>query len=62
MLGPTSLGVDNQNAIKLARNSIFHDKTKHFEVDWHVTQQKVESSKVTIEYVPTNEQLVDILT
>ncbi len=38
MHGPTLLGMDNQNAIKLARNSIYHDKTKHFEVNWHVTQ------------------------
>ncbi len=62
MLEPTSLELDNQSAIKLAWNSIFPDKTKYFEVDWHVTQQKIESGEVTIEYVPINEQPVNILT
>jgi hypothetical protein len=33
---PTSLEVDNQSAIKHACMK-FHDKTKHFEVNWHVT-------------------------
>jgi len=32
----------NQNTIKLFKNPIFHDKTKHFEVDWHFIQKKVE--------------------
>jgi hypothetical protein len=62
MIGPTPLGANNQSATKLAQNRVFHDKTKHFEVDWHVMRQKVERGEIMIEYIPTSEQPIDILT
>jgi hypothetical protein len=55
MIGPTPFGVDNKNAMKLAQNHVFHDKTKHFEVDWHVMKQKVERGEIMMEYIPTSE-------
>ncbi|OAE31234.1 hypothetical protein AXG93_3050s1000 [Marchantia polymorpha subsp. ruderalis] len=36
---PTRIGVDNHSAIKLANNPVFHDRTKHFKVDWHFCRQ-----------------------
>jgi hypothetical protein len=39
---PTTIMCDNQNVIKLSKNLVFHDKTKHFEIDWHFIQEKVE--------------------
>jgi hypothetical protein len=41
---------------------MFHDNTKHFEVDGHAMKQKVESGEVTIEHVSTSEQFGHILT
>jgi hypothetical protein len=38
----TTIMCHNQTAIKFSKNPIFHDKTKHFEVDWHFIQEKVE--------------------
>lgn len=32
---------DNNSAIKLALNPIFHEKTKHFEVDVHFVRDRV---------------------
>ncbi len=62
MIGPTPLSANNQSAMKLAQNHVFHDKTKHFEVDWHVMRQKVKRGEIMIEYIPTSEQPIDILT
>ncbi|KAG0596597.1 hypothetical protein M758_UG269000 [Ceratodon purpureus] len=41
---------------------MFHDKTKHFEVDWHFIRQKIEDKVIKVGFVPTTEQPVDILT
>ncbi len=32
---PTTIMCDNHSAIKLSKNLVFHDKTKHFEIYWH---------------------------
>lgn len=30
------------SAIKLAKNTVYHEKTKHVEVDWHFIRDEVE--------------------
>lgn len=58
---PTYIGCDNQSNIKIAKDPMFHDKTKHFEVDWHFTRQMIEDRIIKVEFVPTSEQPADIL-
>jgi hypothetical protein len=60
--GPMILHCDNQNVIKLSKNLVFHDKSKHFEKDSHFARQMVETNKVEIEYIPSNDNSIDILT
>jgi hypothetical protein len=59
---PTYLYCDNQSSIKLSYNPVFHEKSKHFEVDYHFTRQKVENNTIKVEFVPSQEQPADILT
>ena len=60
--GPTTLFVDNKGVIKLPQNPIFHEWTKHVGVHCHYIQQLVEDKTIDLQYVPTTDQTVDILT
>src|SRR6266403_3246899 len=62
ILTPTSLHIDNQSAIAIAKNPEFHDRTKHIKIRHHFLRAKVESEEITLSYIPTGEQLADILT
>lgn len=53
---------DNQGAIALAKNPQFHSRTKHIDINQHFVREKVADGKVTLEYVPTEEQIADGLT
>ncbi|SRR5258708_10860901 len=57
---PTTLLIDNQSAIALAENPIFHAQTKHIDVCHHWVHEKVEDRNVELEYIPMADQTVDI--
>ena len=61
-LQPVTLHCDNQSAIHIAKNPIFHERTKHIEVDCHFTRDKVLEGLIQLTYLPTSSQLADVLT
>lgn len=58
----TTLCVDNQSAIKLIKNPVFHKKSKHIDVSYHFVREKYEDNVINVKYVHTTEQLADIYT
>ena len=44
------------------RESVFHDKSKHIEIKYHFIWDMVQKGAIKLKYVPTKEQVADILT
>jgi hypothetical protein len=59
---PTTLHIDNQSTIAIARNSKFHDRTKHINMCYHFLRHKVKTEEIKLLYVPTEDQVADVLT
>ena len=62
MSDPTTIYCDNLSSIQLAKNPVFHARTKHIEVHYHFIRERVLSSEVELHYVPTDRQTADIFT
>lgn len=60
--GQVILYIDNRSAIDLAKNSIFHGRSKHIDIRHHFIREYVEQGKIVIKHVSTNEQQADVLT
>ena len=43
-------------------NLVFHDKSKHIEIWYHFIYDIVQKGAVELQYISTNEQIVDVLT
>ncbi|CAI0435222.1 unnamed protein product [Linum tenue] len=59
---PITVYCDNRSAIHIAENPVFHERTKHIEIDMHVTRERVKVGLIKLQYINTNEQLADIFT
>ncbi len=59
---PMKVYCDNKSAILIAHNPVLHDRTKHVEIDKHFIKEKLDKGLVCMPYIPTTEQVADILT
>ena len=62
VLDLTTIYCDNLSNIQLAKNPVFHARTKHIEVHYHFVHECVLSSEVELTYVSTDRHNADIFT
>jgi hypothetical protein len=59
---PLRIMCDNQSAIQLIKNPVFHQRTKHIDVRFHFVRELQEKGDINVIYVSTDNQLADPFT
>ena len=53
---------DSQSAIHLAKNQVYHARTKHIDVRYHFVPEIIEEGGVLVQKIKTDDNLADMLT
>jgi hypothetical protein len=61
-LGSVPLLCDNESAVKIAKKSILHSRTKHIDICHHFLREKEANGDIALQNVRSEEQLADIFT
>lgn len=59
---PPMMYCDNMSTIALSANLVFHSRIKHLDTDYHFVKEIVQQGDLEVKYVPTDEQMADVLT
>jgi len=61
-MDPTVIYYDNQSSIKLSKNLVFHDRSKHMDIRYHHLRDCVVRRIMLLQYISREMQDPDILT
>nr|GEZ53824.1 hypothetical protein [Tanacetum cinerariifolium] len=59
---PPMLFIDNKSTLDLAKNPVFHGRSKHIDTKFHFIRECVEKGEITVQHVCSKEQRAHILT
>ena len=60
--GATMIYCDNQSCIQIAKNPVFHARTKHIKIHYHYVREKVQAKEIELVYCSTEDQAADMFT
>ena len=53
---------DNQAVLHITSNPVFHERTKHIEIEYHFIREKLAKGVIVTKFVNSNNQLADAFT
>jgi hypothetical protein len=56
------LKVDNKSTLALAKNPVFHERSKHIHIKYNFSKDCLEDGSIKANHIATTDQLADILT
>lgn len=57
-----TLYIDNKSAIDLAKNPVFHGRSKHIDIRYHLIRECVEKGEIIVKHISSEHERADSLT
>lgn len=59
MVRPATIFCDNKSAVAIAENHVFHERTKHIDIDCHIVREKLSQGLIKLLSVSSSNQVAD---
>ena len=60
--GPIEVHCDNQSAVHLTKDHMYHERTKHIDIKYHFVRDVISEGKVVMKKIDTEKNPADMLT
>jgi len=61
-VSPITICGNNQDSLFISSNSVQEKRTKHIDIHYYYIQECIENNKVSVVFVPENDNLADMFT
>lgn len=59
---PVIVSCDNQSAILMSKNPVFHNRSKHIDIRYHYAREEIQKGHIEVQYLRSEEMTADVFT